>query len=126
VETDARGDRGEPAGQVLDGTRIGALVADPCFLHCVVGVGERTERLECDRPQMRSIGLEDFCVHSSHSLAGIRHTTDESTTFDVTRRALIMKSARLVVYPVQDLDAAKAFYTQTLGAEPYGDSPYYV
>jgi predicted enzyme related to lactoylglutathione lyase len=37
-----------------------------------------------------------------------------------------MKSARLVVYPVKDLDAAKAFYTQTLGAEPYVDSPYYV
>jgi predicted enzyme related to lactoylglutathione lyase len=37
-----------------------------------------------------------------------------------------MKSARLVVYPVKDLDAAKAFYTKTLGTEPYADSPYYV
>ena len=32
----------------------------------------------------------------------------------------------LIVYPVRDLDAAKAVYTAMLGTEPYADSPYYV
>ena len=32
----------------------------------------------------------------------------------------------LIVYPVRDLEAAKAVYTAMLGAEPYVDSPYYV
>lgn len=33
---------------------------------------------------------------------------------------------KLHVYPVKDLDKAKAFFTKLLGAEPYADSPYYV
>lgn len=32
----------------------------------------------------------------------------------------------LIVYPVRDLDAAKAVYSVLLGTEPYVDSPYYV
>lgn len=32
----------------------------------------------------------------------------------------------LIVYPVRDLDAAKAVYTALLGTAPYVDSPYYV
>jgi predicted enzyme related to lactoylglutathione lyase len=32
----------------------------------------------------------------------------------------------VVVYPVKDLDRAKAFYGALLGAEPVNDSPYYV
>jgi predicted enzyme related to lactoylglutathione lyase len=32
----------------------------------------------------------------------------------------------LIVYPVRDLDAAKAVYTALLGTEPYADAPYYV
>jgi predicted enzyme related to lactoylglutathione lyase len=32
----------------------------------------------------------------------------------------------LIVYPVRDLDAAKAFYGALLGTEPYADTPYYV
>jgi len=31
-----------------------------------------------------------------------------------------------VIYPVKDLDKAKALYSKLLGAEPYTDSPYYV
>lgn len=31
-----------------------------------------------------------------------------------------------VVYPVKDLDQAKALYSKLLGTEPYADSPYYV
>ncbi|RKS74112.1 putative enzyme related to lactoylglutathione lyase [Motilibacter peucedani] len=33
---------------------------------------------------------------------------------------------RTVVYPVDDLAAAKAFYTRLLGVEPHTDQPYYV
>jgi predicted enzyme related to lactoylglutathione lyase len=33
---------------------------------------------------------------------------------------------RTAIYPAADLDAAKAFYTQVLGAAPYYDEPYYV
>jgi predicted enzyme related to lactoylglutathione lyase len=33
---------------------------------------------------------------------------------------------KLVVYPVKDLEKAKLFYGEFLGAEPYTDSPYYV
>ena len=31
-----------------------------------------------------------------------------------------------VIYPVKDLEQAKALYTTLLGASPYADSPYYV
>ena len=31
-----------------------------------------------------------------------------------------------IIYPVQDLAQAKAFYTTLLGVEPYVDQPYYV
>jgi predicted enzyme related to lactoylglutathione lyase len=37
-----------------------------------------------------------------------------------------MNSVNLIVYPVSDLTATKAFFTKLLGAEPYADSPYYV
>jgi predicted enzyme related to lactoylglutathione lyase len=33
---------------------------------------------------------------------------------------------RTVVYRVNDLQAAKAWYSQALGSEPYFDQPYYV
>ena len=36
------------------------------------------------------------------------------------------KSINLIVYPVNDLEAAKTFYSAFLGVEPYADSPYYV
>lgn len=32
----------------------------------------------------------------------------------------------LIVFPVKDIDKAKAFYTTFLGVEPYADSPYYI
>lgn len=33
---------------------------------------------------------------------------------------------KLIVYPVQDVEKAKAFYGKFLEVEPYVDSPYYV
>ncbi|MCK6581330.1 MAG: glyoxalase [Anaerolineae bacterium] len=33
---------------------------------------------------------------------------------------------RTLVYPVKDLNQAKALYTELLGGEPYVDTPYYV
>jgi predicted enzyme related to lactoylglutathione lyase len=36
------------------------------------------------------------------------------------------KSINLFVFPVSDVEAAKAFYTTFLGVEPYADTPYYV
>ncbi len=36
------------------------------------------------------------------------------------------KRISLLVYPVTDIDEAKALYSKFLGAEPYVDSPYYV
>jgi predicted enzyme related to lactoylglutathione lyase len=33
---------------------------------------------------------------------------------------------KLIVYPVKDIEKAKAFYGKFLGAEPYVESPYYV
>jgi len=33
---------------------------------------------------------------------------------------------RTVIYPVADLAAGKAFYTQVLGVAPYFDQPFYV
>jgi len=33
---------------------------------------------------------------------------------------------KLIVYPVNDIQKAKTFYTKFLGVEPYADSPYYV
>ena len=35
------------------------------------------------------------------------------------------KGFTLVVFPVKDLSAAKALYSQLLGVEPYVDAPYY-
>ena len=31
-----------------------------------------------------------------------------------------------IIFPVQDLDAAKRLYSRLLGVEPYADAPYYV
>lgn len=32
----------------------------------------------------------------------------------------------LIVYPVSDMSAAKRFFRELVGADPYADSPYYV
>src|ERR1051326_3981754 len=32
----------------------------------------------------------------------------------------------LIVFPVRDLDSAKALYGQVLGVQPYAEGPYYV
>ncbi len=36
------------------------------------------------------------------------------------------QSIKLIVYPVKDIEKAKAFYGKFLDAEPYVESPYYV
>ena len=36
------------------------------------------------------------------------------------------KNIKLIVYPVKDVEKAKAFYGKFLDAEPYAASPYYV
>jgi predicted enzyme related to lactoylglutathione lyase len=33
---------------------------------------------------------------------------------------------KTIIYPVKDLDAAKALFSALLGVEPYADEPYYV
>jgi predicted enzyme related to lactoylglutathione lyase len=38
----------------------------------------------------------------------------------------VIQAIKLSVYPVQDLERAKALYTKLLGVAPYADSPYYV
>lgn len=38
----------------------------------------------------------------------------------------MIQGIRLIVYPVTDIAAAKAQYSQLLGVEPYADTPYYV
>lgn len=38
----------------------------------------------------------------------------------------MLQGLRTVVYPVADLTAAKAWYTDLLGQEPYFDEPFYV
>lgn len=37
-----------------------------------------------------------------------------------------MKDVSLIVYPAADLTAAKRFFTELTGTEPYADSPHYV
>jgi hypothetical protein len=36
------------------------------------------------------------------------------------------QGVKTVIYPVNDLARAKAFYRILLGVEPYADQPYYV
>ena len=38
----------------------------------------------------------------------------------------MIKGLRTAIYPVPDLAAGKAWYTQVFGAEPYFDQPFYV
>lgn len=38
----------------------------------------------------------------------------------------MVNTIKLIVYPVKDLDEAKALYSKFLGVEPYVDGPYYV
>ncbi|MGH8274534.1 MAG: VOC family protein [Gammaproteobacteria bacterium] len=33
---------------------------------------------------------------------------------------------KAIIYPVKDIDQAKALFSKLLGVEPYADSPYYV
>ncbi len=37
-----------------------------------------------------------------------------------------MKDVSLIVYPAADLAAAKQFFRELIGADPYADSPHYV
>lgn len=39
---------------------------------------------------------------------------------------LALHGLRTVIYPAPDLDAAKAWWTELLGVEPYFDEPFYV
>ncbi|PZS27313.1 MAG: glyoxalase/bleomycin resistance/extradiol dioxygenase family protein [Pseudonocardiales bacterium] len=39
---------------------------------------------------------------------------------------LTLQGLRTVIYPTPDLDAAKAWWTATLGVAPYFDRPFYV
>ncbi len=39
---------------------------------------------------------------------------------------LSLQGLRTVIYPAPDLDAAKAWWTATLGVAPYFDQPFYV
>jgi predicted enzyme related to lactoylglutathione lyase len=39
---------------------------------------------------------------------------------------IMEKNITLLVYPVSDVEKAKAFYSKFLGVEAYADSPYYV
>ncbi len=36
------------------------------------------------------------------------------------------QGVRTVIYPVKDIDRAKALFRELLGVEPYADAPYYV
>lgn len=38
----------------------------------------------------------------------------------------MIKGLRTAIYPVPDLDKAKAWYTQVFGVAPYFDQPFYV
>lgn len=40
--------------------------------------------------------------------------------------AMTLHGLRTVIYPAPDLDAAKQWWTSTLGFEPYFDQPFYV
>jgi predicted enzyme related to lactoylglutathione lyase len=36
------------------------------------------------------------------------------------------EGVKTIIYPVRDIEAAKAVYSALLGVEPYADEPYYV
>jgi predicted enzyme related to lactoylglutathione lyase len=38
----------------------------------------------------------------------------------------VSQNIKLIVFPVKDMDGAKALYSKFLGVAPYADSPYYV
>lgn len=38
----------------------------------------------------------------------------------------MFKGLRTIIYPVKDVTAAKAWYTEILGTQPYFDQPFYV
>jgi predicted enzyme related to lactoylglutathione lyase len=37
-----------------------------------------------------------------------------------------LKDVSLIIYPAADMDKAKRFFRELIGADPYADSPYYV
>jgi predicted enzyme related to lactoylglutathione lyase len=49
-----------------------------------------------------------------------------SSSSSTKKEAPMARSIKLVVYPVTDLEKAKAFYGKLLGTKPYADGPYYV
>jgi predicted enzyme related to lactoylglutathione lyase len=59
----------------------------------------------------------------------IRQLTDDPDRVDVTHepQELSMTSGiKTIVYPVEDIAAAKRFYSEIAGVAPYADEPYYV
>jgi predicted enzyme related to lactoylglutathione lyase len=47
-------------------------------------------------------------------------------TTNCNRRHIMARNIKLIVYPVKDIEKAKAFYGKFLAVEPYVEGPYYV
>ena len=129
--------RRQPAAEVLDPPDVlvvQSVEPQPRLLDRVVGLVDRARHRY--RPQVGAVLLEGFDlpvgVGHCHILASRRvirvdvlHQRD--VTFVRPRRSSHDHRPGLqsIVYPVRDLEAAKAVYAALLG-QPHADQPYYV
>jgi predicted enzyme related to lactoylglutathione lyase len=67
-------------------------------------------------------------LHPSHPPSSVRHSIDGTVPVDVTNQEeeTMNEGVKTVIFPVKDLDGAKALFTALLGAAPESDTPYYV
>jgi hypothetical protein len=96
VEADAGDDRGQPAAEVFDRTCFGTAQPQPGLLHGIVDLAGRTQHAVGHRPQAGPVGLELFgkksilvqlfLVHRSHSHIAFRLGYDEPNRADVTAK----------------------------------------
>ena len=86
---------------------------------------DRAEHPVGHRPELGPVRLEPFGQqivfdHLSHPPSHVRHSIDRTKPVDVTshEEEPMTEGVKTVIYPVKDLDGAKALFTALLGAAP--------
>jgi predicted enzyme related to lactoylglutathione lyase len=108
-----------------------AIQAEPGSLEGVIGVLQTAEHPIRHGAQARPIRLElvSQCagvVHVSHSPQRRCDTSRSARVARCDKGVSVTAELRVVLYPVKDVEKAKATFVALLGVEPHVDSPYYV
>ena len=120
----ARDDRRQPAAQVLDVARVGAVEPQPRLLQRVVGLRLRAQHARGDRVQMRRCASNSSI--SSHPRDSVGQAHDRRRSTDVTRSACpMLMTARMTnpAFAVEGAMDALQAVSKSVSARPAADQP---